>query len=220
MSTINHQEARSLIQYRADQALDMQRRDALHAHLADCVECADYANQIHDTETALRMTLRKRWNVSHPLLNTGDIRAKILSKHTALDFVTTRSALVGAVLLFFVFTYWQSGAPRNDANSPMLPVGVSAVPTPSLVLTGTQTEFMHCQMIRYEVQPTDTLETLALHFSVSEVAILKLNHLQRGNLRFPEMLTIPSCKVTPTSTSDAPTFTNTPSLEPITYTPG
>jgi hypothetical protein len=220
MQTITHQEARSLIQYRADQALDMQRREALHAHLEDCAECADYANQIHDTETALRMSLRKQWNVSQPRLNIGAIQAKITSRHTVLEFMTTRSALVGVALLFFVFAYWQFGASRNDAYSPMLPVGVSAVPTPSLLLTGTQAEFVHCQMMRYKVQPTDTLEFIALHFSVSEVAILNLNHLEPGILRLPELLTVPICKATPTSTGDAPTFTNTPSLEPITYTPG
>ena len=220
MQTITHLEARSLIQYRADQALDRQRRETLNAHLASCVECADYANQIHDTEAALRMTLRKQWSVSPPHLDMEAIKAKILHGRTALDFVTMRSALVGAALLFFVFAYWQFGAPRNDAYSPMLPVGVSAVPTPSLLLTGTQAEFTHCQMIRYKVQPTDTLEFLALHFSVSEVALLNLNHLQPGLLRLPDVLTVPICKATPTSTGGAPTFTNTPSLEPITDTPG
>ena len=220
MQTITHQEARSLIQYRADQSLDVHQKETLNAHLMSCVECADYANQIHETETALRMTLRKQWSVSHPLLNTQGIQAKISPKHTVFDLLATRSALVVAALLFFVFAYWQFGAPGNDAYSPMLAAGVSAVPTPSLLLTSTQAEFMHCQVIRYRVQPTDTLETLALHFSVSEVAILNFNHLQPGSIRLPEVLMIPICKVTPTSTGNAPMFTNTPTLEPITYTPG
>jgi hypothetical protein len=221
MQIITHQEARHLIQHRADQALDLHKKEILNAHLKDCVECADYANEIHDTEVMLQKTLRKHWNASPVPLQVRDIKARSISSGRLLENLATRSAVVGVTLLFFIFVYWQFTSPSYGSYSPM-PIGISPIPTPSLPLTSTQNSFVDCEMIRYEVQPQDTVEGLARQFSTSEEKIMDLNGLKAEAAPLPKMLIIPACELTPTSTTHPPpsATTNTPSLEAITYTPG
>lgn len=218
---ITHQEARHLIQHRADQALDLQAKEILNAHLENCVECAEYANEIHDTEVMLQKTLRKHWNASPVPLPVRDIKAKSISSSRLPESLATRSALAGVTLVFFIFVYWQFTSPGYGSYSPM-PVGISPIPTPSLPLTSTQNSFGDCEMIRYEVQPQDTVESLARQFSASEEQIMDLNGLKAEAAPLPKMLILPACELTPTSTTHPPASatTNTPSLEAITYTPG
>lgn len=220
MQMITHEEARHLIHYRADQALDLHKKEVLNAHLKDCVECADYANEIHDTEVLLQKTLRKHWNVNPIPLQVMDVRATSGTRSSLLDSLATRSVLVGVTLLFFIFAYWQFTSTGYGAYNPM-PVGISPIPTPSLPLTSTQNNFGNCAMIHYDLQPQDTLESLARQFSATVEQIMSLNGLKAEAAPLPKVLTIPVCGLTPTSTTHPPaSTTNTPFLETITYTPG
>jgi len=217
---ITHQEAHHLIQFRADQALSATKKEILSSHLKECVECAEYANEIQETEATLRTTLRKHWNV-HPLpLQVKDVKVKIIPNRNPLDLLATRSALVGMTMIFFFFVIWQFTSANNSFQNPMT-VAVPVMPTPSLPLTSTRDTFDHCQMILYEVRQDDTLESIASRFSISENAIRDLNNLQSATATLPEKLNIPVCELTPTGTTHPPTSTtNTPALELITYTPG
>jgi hypothetical protein len=216
---ITHQEARHLIHLRADNTLIASDKEMLNAHLKECVECADYANEIQETEAILRTTVRKHLNEHHLPLSISVIKEKLFPTRRLLDIVSTRSALIGVTFLFFVFAFLQFTATHTVSQSSMA-IGISAVPTPSLLFTGTQNHFGNCQMVNYQVRPDDTLENLARQFMVPENDIMNLNHLQPDVVRLPVTLLMPLCELTPTGTSHPPTFTNTPSLEPITDTPG
>jgi LysM repeat protein len=214
---ITHQEARHLIQLKADNTLIPSDKEILNDHLRDCIECTGYANEIQETEAILRTTLRQRWNLHHVPLSISDLSANNFSFRRWLDIVTTRSALIGVTLLLSVFAFVQfSSSPTNSVGQ--LAVGASAIPTPSLLFTGTQNYFGNCQMINYPVRQDDTLESLARRFMVSKDVITEINHLQPDVARLPDQLLLPACELTPTTRP--PTFTNTPSLEAITYTPG
>ena len=218
---ITHQEARSLIQFRADQVLNADKKELLNAHLNGCVECTDYANQIQETEATLRTTLKKRWNIHHVPLHAKDIKARVNSKVGLPEsLVPTRSALVGITVLLFVFGLMQLTSTNHNPPG-FIAVGVPAIPTPSLSLTSTQNNLVNCQLIRYEVHQDDTLESLARRFSVSEEALIDLNHLQTESGPLPVKLIVPFCELTPTSTTHPPTSTtDTPSFDLIIYTPG
>ena len=217
---LTHQEARHLIQARADQTLDVYKKEELNAHLKDCIECAAYADEIQETVTTLRTTLQKHWNVRPTLLSVTDIKVKNISHPRLLDFLATRSALVGLTMAFFLFVLWQFTS-TSPASENSITVRIPAIPTPSLLLTSTQSNFAHCQMIRYNVGQADTLASLARQYSISEDVIRDLNHLQADMITLPTMLILPVCELTPTGTTHPPTtITNTPPLELITYTPG
>ena len=214
---ITHQEARHLIQLKADNTLIASDKEILNDHLRDCTECTGYANEIQETEAILRTTLRQHWTMHHVPLSISDIRANNFSYRRWLDIVTTRSALIGVTLLLSVFAFVQfSSSPLNSPGQ--LVMGASAIPTPSLLFTGTQNYFGNCQMIHYPVRQDDTLDGLARRFMVSKDVITEINQLQPDAARLPDKLLLPACELTPTT--HPPAFTNTPSLEAITYTPG
>jgi hypothetical protein len=219
MVTITHQEARALIHQRADRALEAQHEAVLEEHLRSCVECAGYANEIRATEEVLRIALRKHWDIQPLPLPVLGIREKIMQQGRLLDSLATRSTLVGVTLLFFMFVYSQFLSPSQGASNG-LPVGIPAIPTPSLPLTSTQNIFEDCELLRYEVRQGDTLQNLAFQFSISEEQIMELNNLPAA-APLPRLVTLPVCEQTPTGTSFPPaSTTNTPGMETITYTPG
>ena len=217
---ITHQEARHLIQYRADHALSSAKKEVLNAHLKGCLECAEYANEIQETEATLRTTLRKHWEIHLLPMQVQVIKAKTKPHHKLFDFLTTRSALVGMTVVFFFFVFWQSTSTHSGFQNGMT-AGVPVIPTPSLLLTSTQNNFENCRMIYHNVRRDDTLASVAHGYSVSEQAIIDLNYLEPAVVTLPATLIIPICDVTPTGTTHpAMSTTNTPVLEFITYTPG
>jgi hypothetical protein len=217
---LTHQEARHLIQARADQTLDVYKKEVLNAHLRSCMECADYANEIQETVTTLRTTLQKHWNVHPAPLPLRDLKVKVISYPRLFDILAIRSALLGVTMVFFLFVLWQFTS-TNYGTQNSITVGVPAIPTPSLLLTSTQSNFAHCQMIRYDVSQDDTFASLARRYSISEEVIRELNHMQPDMITLPTMLILPLCELTPTSTTHPPaSITNTPPLELISYTPG
>lgn len=217
---ITHQEARQLIQRRADQPLDASNREMLNMHLKGCTVCAEYANEIQETEATLRITLRKQWDVKLLPLEVIDIKVNITPIGKPSDYMATRSALVGMAVLVFFFVFWQFTSTNNGLRNSAT-IGVPVIPTPSLPLTSTQNNFENCPMVQYEVQQDDTLESLAQRFLVSEPAIRDFNNMPAGADTLPGLVIIPVCELTPTGTTNPPTSTtNTPALEFITYTPG
>jgi LysM repeat protein len=76
--------------------------------------------------------------------------------------------------------------------------------------------------VLYQVQAGDTLDGIALQFSVPKETIMEFNGM-KGEIIGPAMqIRIPICDHTPTATINTPTttITITPQFEPITVTPG
>ena len=216
---ITHEEARRLIQFKADNSLNATNEERLTSHLKDCKVCRDYWNSIQETESTLRQTMRKQWNV-HPLpLQMDVLYARAYSNPGANILLTTRRALVGIAVLMFAFLTWQSMS--NKASSVQAPLGtLPMIPTPSAQTTATNTLQSDCQEVRYIVQQGDTLESLAQYFSVSKESIVAANNLSGETLVSSRELVILVCTSTPSGTVHSPTFTITPIYEIISTTPG
>lgn len=216
-----HEEARRLIQFKADGGLDPVSEERLHAHLAGCTECRTYRDSVKETESVLRQTLRNQWNARPLPLQMDAVLGKSYSKRSVTGYLTTRKALIGIVSMLFAFFAWQSmtavtAPPQN------LPATVPFVPTPSVqyqfTVTGTTRD--DCREIRYVVKEGDTLDGIARQFSAPPEAILSANNLAHVPLRPNQELVIPACETTPTGTIHPPTITITPQLETISTTPG
>jgi LysM repeat protein len=216
---INHEEARRLIQFKADNNLSASNEKNLSAHLEACKECRAYSNSLKETEAVLRQTMHKQWGIRPLPLQMDVIYAKVNSRGITNNFVTTRTALIGLAFVMFAFVTWQSITNNTSSMQPNLST-VPLIPTPSTQYTATNTLQNDCKEIKYVVQEGDTLESVSQHFSVSKETIAFTNHLTDETLASTRELVIPICESTPTSTTHPPTFTITPMMEIISTTPG
>jgi LysM repeat protein len=217
---ITHEEAHKRIRQKADHGLKTDVEEELNAHLQACVECRSYFDAIRETESVLRQTLQKQWNVRPPPLQMDVIFEKVNSRGWAGIFMTTRTALIGFVFILFTFAVWQSMAAGN-MESQQSPLGtVPLIPTPLTQYPVTTTLQNDCTTVKYVVQSGDTLESIAQYFSIPMESILLANNLTSESITFSQELIIPLCELTPTSTTHPPTFTITPIFETITTTPG
>jgi hypothetical protein len=216
---ITHEEAHRLIQFKVDNSLNATNEEKLSAHLKDCRECQRYFDTIRETESTLRQTMHKQWNV-HPLpLQMDAVYARVHSNPNANILVTTRTTLIGIAFVMFAFITWQSMS--GNTASLQAPLGtVPMIPTPSTSYTATNTLQSECKQVMYIVQQGDTLESIAGHFSVSKETIIAANNLTSDAINQSRELVIPFCESTPTSTTRTPTFTITPTLQTISTTPG
>jgi hypothetical protein len=216
---ITHEEARRLIQFKADNGLNPASAEKLDMHLKTCTECRGYFNAVKDTESVLRQTLRKQWDIRPLPLSLDAIQAKANFKTGWNFLVTTRTALLGIVFAMFAFITWQSLA--SGTASYQMPSGaVPLIPTPSTQYTVTNTLQNDCKEIRYIVQEGDTLDGIARQFLVSRESILLANHLTDETLIPSRELILTICGSTPTSTLHPPTLTITPISETLSTTPG
>ena len=215
---ITHEEAIQLIQYSADQALNGHKEKMLDEHLKDCARCRAYAQQISEMEIVLQRITRKQWN-QYPAPLSIDIllTTKYLGKSRSALLVT-RKALIAVAFTVFVFIGWQFTFTNTvgNGNFPSLP----PIPTPSTIYTTTADSAVRCKEIRYHVQSNNTLESIALYHNTSKEIIMSLNKLDSETIHPAMELLIPVCDSTPTSTTYPPTFTITPFLDPVTFTPG
>ena len=219
---ITHEEARRLIQFKADKVLSQTNEEKLNAHLKGCTECRTYFDDVTETESVLRQTLRKQWNARPLPLQMDVIYGKVNFRKSVNAFLTTRKSLIGVVSLFFAFFAWQSMTTRNTSPVQNIPGTVPLIPTPSLQYqyTATSTLREDCSEIWYIVQEGDTLEGIARQFSVSKADITSANDLKNESISPMQELVIPACGTTPTGTIYPPTFTITPNFETISSTPG
>jgi hypothetical protein len=118
----------------------------------------------------------------------------------------------------FFFIGWQVTLINDPVQS--LYSGLLPIPTPSIQYTATNSLALHCQEILYTVQENDTLQSIAEEHGTSKELIMQVNNLNTEVIQPGLELLVPVCESTPTSTIYPPTFTITPILEPITYTPG
>jgi len=223
MSQITHEEARRLINFNADQSLDANTGSILDAHLNGCAECRRYASELDELENLLRK-MNHSLNLRPTPLNLGQIMHR--SKDTALgvlnNIMVTRIETTVAAFLIVAIVTWQFLS--ANVVSPTMPYTAIPIPTPSTYLTSTNanTLFLNCGYLSYQVQAGDTLDGIALRFSVSKEAIMDFNGMKEENINPAMQIRIPACEHTPTVTIDTPnsTVTITPQFESITPTPG
>ena len=216
---ISHADAQQLIQYDLDRALNSEKQKTLFAHLQDCDECRAYADRMFNIEKILNQVMNKKWQ-HHPLpLSLDSIRPQSgLRKYTHSLF-GLRTALISVVLVAFSFLIWQLRTTMNDSRGPIA-LSLAPVPTPSTQLSTASLESLQCEWSLYEVDRLDTLESIALKYSVSKEQIKTFNNMNSEIIYESMELKIPQCDVTPTVTAQMPTTTLTPILEFIVNTPG
>lgn len=218
--SITHEEARNLIQFRADGKLKLADETRLDTHLEECADCRDYFNKLENTVSILQETLQKQWKVNPLPLQMDVVYGRISSKKRENILLTMRISLIGVAFVLLSFMAWQSTTSGSRTSQQYSSEIIPLIPTPSTQHTATNTFLNDCQNIKYSVQQGDTVEDIARQFSVPAEAILLANNLTDTSLASVQELVIPICDTTPTSTTYPPTFTITPIFEPVTTTPG
>jgi len=218
---ITHEEARRLIQFSMDQMLKPHEKNTLQTHLEDCMECRTFFDDIREVENLLLPTMLRQWNSQPTPLSIEDITYERNTQLQSSILLATRTAIISIVFAAFVFGAWQITQSGKQTPNP-LPVGVRPVPTPSSQSTSTKISFQNCEEMSYQVQENDTLESIAMQFSVSKDKLMAINNLSTEILATKMELLIPFCNSTPTGTVHPSTLTTTftPLLDPTTSTPG
>jgi hypothetical protein len=215
---ITHQEARRLIQRRADEALLDVDRNLLDAHLDACAECQKYAADTSDLEATLQHLMQRRWDHQPlPLSREQTVSGKPIHISQSI-FFATRIVAMGVICLAFLFNIWQFTQPSRQRATPPA-AEIPLIPTPALQSMGVQATDQTCEPILYEVKEDDTIESIAARFSIPAREILSTNHLTTETLNTAVKLTIPVCSPTPPGTPNIVSTTFTPLLDPNTITP-
>lgn len=216
---ITHAEAHRLIQFDLDRILDPEKQKFLFSHLEECDACRAYAVEMRAMENRLQELMNKQWNHQGPLpLSIDSIKAHSNVPGSASILFQWRAALVSMVLVAFSFIIWQLTATSFDSSG-QIPSTILPVPTPSTLTTASLAS-PTCEWTLHKVEESDTLEGIALQYSVSKQAIMTLNGLDSEWVYESMEIKIPQCAITPTMTAHWPTTTLTPKLELIIDTPG
>lgn len=223
MTQITHEEARGLIQRKADKLLDAEKRESLNLHLNGCADCNAYAAEVNDLESALRRVMQNQWKSSPAPLDVHLIINRAQGKPTfGFKFNDTAVRTAASVIVFMIaiIGFWKIST-TQPAITPGMSVSAMPIPTPSVFQTITHISSQGCHSVPYQVQPNDTLESIAGQFSVSKEDIMAFNNMQTDVIVTSMQIKIPLCNSTPTGTIRAPTtaITSTPQLETLTYTP-
>jgi hypothetical protein len=216
---ITHEEARRLIQFKADSGLNLLNEEKLSTHLRTCEGCRAYADATGETELVLQQTMHRRWDIPPLPLRLDVILGKVNSRWND-RLVTTRKALIGVALVLFAFMTWQSVTTNHSAILDTPPGALPMIPTPSTQYTVTNATQKDCREIKYIEQEGDTLESIAKYLSVSKESILLANNLSDETPVPGRELVIRFCGPTPAGTTHTPTITITPILETVVITPG
>jgi len=218
---ITHEQARKLIQFGVDQALKPNEESVLQTHLTGCSECRSFADEIKEVDSILLPIMNKHWKLEPHPLPIASIVANINSKRQNSLLLTMRTALISIVLFAFVLSAWQFTRSDSHISTPM-PVSALPIPTPSGQSTSTKIRLTNCDEMLYQVQKNDTLESIALRFSIAKEEIMAINNMNEETVRAKMGLLIPVCKLTPTGTIHPSrlTITFTPLIGQTTSTPG
>jgi hypothetical protein len=216
---ITHTEAHRLIQYDLDHVLNPEKERSLLAHLKECDDCRAYAVEMRRVENKLRQVMNKKWNRHGPLpLSMDSIKIQGGLTRTSQNLFQFRTALISMVLVAFSFIIWQITATSFDASG-QIPSTILPVPTPSTLITASLAS-PTCEWTLHKVEESDTLDSIALQYSVSKQDIMTFNEMDSEWIYESMEIKIPQCAITPTMTAHFPITTLTPKLEPIIDTPG
>jgi hypothetical protein len=216
---ITHAEAHRLIQFDLDRRLDPEKQKSLFSPLEECDACREYAVDMRAMENRLRELMNKQWNHQGPLpLSIDSIKAQNNIHGSASNLFQWRTAVLSMVLVAFSFIIWQLTATSFDSSG-QNPSTILPVPTPSTLTTASLAS-PTCEWTLHKAEESDTLEGIALQYSVSKQAIMSLNGMDSESVYESMEIKIPQCDVTPTMTAHFPTTTLTPNLELFVDTPG
>jgi hypothetical protein len=216
--TINHEEARRLIQFKADEALREVDNNLLEAHLRSCPDCQSYKASIDGLESFLRPLMQRKWN-QYPLpLPTKKAVSQRYANFKQTIFFATRILAMGLICIGFIFNIWQYTKASGQKSSPPA-AAIPLIPTPSLQSTRAEPTDQKCASILYTVQTNDTLESIADQFSVPAEKIRHANNLKTETLNSSMKLSIPICEPTPSGTPNMVRTTFTPFYGSKTLTP-
>jgi len=216
--SITHDEARRLIQFRADEDLKEFDKNLLETHLRSCTECQNYEANLNDLELTLRPLLRRKWSHYALPYSTTRVVTGVSQKYIQNIFFATRIVAMGLICIVFLINIWPltkpggQGSIQPSANIPL-------IPTPSLQSTQTKINYQKCEPILYEVQQGDTLTSIAARFSVAPQEIKNANQLKGETLKKSMHLSISVCDTTPSGTPNIVSTAFTPLLESTTLTP-
>lgn len=213
MEPITHQKARSLLQAATDDKLKENEQVELNAHLANCQECSEYAQNIRVLKTGLSCMLHARWDNNIPKLSIAAIkdRSKIVARQNRTTKLIGRVAVIPMLTLLYVLAVNSIGQQNHvPAVSAMSPISPSApLYTPSPQNTTTRSNPTECHDVAYVVQENDTLPSIAAKFGVSKETLLKYNHLTSEAIYTSMELILPVCDGTPENSTTTPTITST-----------
>lgn len=216
--SITHEEARRLIQFRADDALMGVETHLLDTHLSSCLDCQRYARTIDEIQSTLQPLMHRKWN-QYPLpLSAGQTASKKPHTFTQRILFATRIAAMGVICIAFLFNIWQFTRPGRQRPSPPQ-AEIPMIPTPSMQSTTTKATNQTCEPISYQVRNNDKLEDIADQFAIPAEEIIRVNHLRTRSLDISMLLSIPICSSTPSRTPNSVTTTYTPWLGSNTLTP-
>ncbi len=215
IQTLSHQQAQKFIHAAADSSLKPSENTALEIHLRECAECRSFAQEFTRMESALRQTMRHRWNASIRPIHLE----RILGWQKKTPFRHALSiAAAPAMVALLVFAILLTRGPFSSGSDLTATVIATNIPTPSAQLTHTNTAASDCASVYYTVQNGDTLESISAAFSVSKDAIVRFNDLHGEQLTLSSILIIPLCERQFTSTPTT-TLTFTPSISAVPSTP-
>lgn len=216
---ITHDEARRLIQYDLDRALNSEKQRVLTAHLQKCEACRAHAVDMNNVENILRDVMQKHWN--QPPLPLSMDSIKIHTKSINALFAW-RLSLVSVAMITLLFLIWGFKLAAFNSTD-QLPLSVLPVPTPSVQSTtasAISAISTKCDSVIYEVQDFDTLDDIADQFLVSKEEIIAFNNMRTDMIYKSMELFIPQCNIGPTDTLHTPTTTLTPNIRLTIFTPG
>lgn len=216
---LTHAQAREMIQFDADSALNADSLRELKSHLASCDACRLHADSIHAMEVHLRRAMTARWSLRPAPLAIHAVR---FPKPTQATLMATRFAVVAFTLFIFVAVTLGIGSSTEGESRSQNPLSVPLIPTPSVQSTNTTINSTQtCDQIRYVIQPGDTLERIADKFSIPKADLTAANNPGTDFVMAGAEIIVPLCNSTPTGTVHPPTFTTTttPAFDVFTHTP-
>ena len=226
MLEISHRKAQSLLQSAADDLLSAEDQTLLDAHLAGCAECRAYAKNVLNLENSLRAATHTIWDNQKPKLDYQAIVSPPTTKlvwNSVLNFSqgVGKYAIIAALIIgYFLISNLNGsqGTTSGTETAMLVPTPNSfisdsaASPTPSIQLALTNLQTQACQSIIHIVEPSETLEGIALQYGVPKEMVMIYNNMVSEQLSPGMNLSIPLCENTPSRTALTPlnTMTVTP----------
>jgi len=121
MEKISHQQAHNMLQDLVDHPLTSKNQTRLDAHLTECCDCRQYAEQLHLLENNLRRVMQERWhgqnaNISFVTIQTRSRRLRMRNKIRNSVKALAAIALL-ATLLIVVISFLRQPDSFSAANS-------------------------------------------------------------------------------------------------------
>ncbi len=149
--SITHDEARRLIQFRADDALRILTIIYWRPISVPVRNVKNMHPPLHDLEATLQHLMQRRWDRQPLPLPAGKPVPVNSSRFTQSIFFATRIIAMGIICVAFLFNIWQFTQPGAQRATPPA-AEIPLIPTPSMQTPGTSATDQTCESIYYEVK--------------------------------------------------------------------